>query len=87
MGLPPCKGKDVIWVVVHRLSKYFHLTALGHPYSASLVAQLFVDNILKLHGMTNSIISDRDSVFFSKFWNEFFNLQSFSLCYSSGYHL
>lgn len=84
--LPPCKGKKVIWVVVDMLSKYSHFIALSHLYSASMVAQLFVDHIFKLHGMPNSIVSDRDPVFFlSKFWKEFFKLQGSSLCFSSSY--
>lgn len=58
--LPSYKGKTVIWVVVDRLSKYAHFTTLNHPYTASLVAQLFVDNIFKLHGMPHSIVSDRN---------------------------
>ncbi|KAM1139920.1 hypothetical protein ACFX19_040757 [Malus domestica] len=85
-NLPPCKGKIVIWVVVDGLSKYAHFTTLNHPYTASLVAQLFMDNIFKLHGMPQSTISDRDPVFMSKFWKEFFQLQGSELCFSSGYH-
>lgn len=62
-NLPSCKGKTLIWVVVDRLSKYAHFTALNHPYLAFLVAQLFVENIFKLHGMPQSIVNDRDPVF------------------------
>ena len=86
VGLRPCKGKSVIWVVVDRLSKYAHFVALSHPYSAAVVAQLFIDHIFKLHGMPQSIVSDRDPVFMSKFWKEFFTMQGSSLCFSSRYH-
>lgn len=86
MGLPSCQGKTVIWVVVDRLSKYAHFLAIAHPDSASMIAQMFVDHIFKLHGMPNSIVSDRDPVFMSKFWKEFFTLQGSKLCFSSGYH-
>ncbi|KAM1133241.1 hypothetical protein ACFX19_043220 [Malus domestica] len=86
VGLPPCKGKTVIWVVIDRLSKYAHFLAIAHPYSATMIAQLFVDHIFKLHGMPNSIISDRDPVFMSKFWKEFFTIQGSKLCFSSSYH-
>lgn len=84
-NLPPCKGKMVIWVVVDKLSKYAHFIALSHPYTAFIVALHFVDNIFKLHRMPQSIVSDQDPVFISKFWKEFFKLQGSELCFSSGY--
>ncbi|KAM1884963.1 hypothetical protein ACFX14_037698 [Malus domestica] len=85
MRLPSCKGKTVILVVVDRLSKYAHFVPLSHPYTATEVAQLFVDHIFKLHGMPSSIVSDRDPMFISAFWKELFKLQN-SKCMSSGYH-
>ena len=47
-GLPKSQGKEVIWVVVDRLSKYTHFVALSHPYSAEDVAQAYLDNIFNL---------------------------------------
>ena len=46
-GLPRSQGKEVIWVVVDRLSKYAHFVALTHPYFAETVAQSYLDNIFK----------------------------------------
>lgn len=86
MGLPPCKGKSIIFVVVDILSKYAHFLLMSHPYTAHSVAQLFVDHIFKLHGMPSTIVSDRDPIFLSSFWKEFFTLQGSQLCMSSGYH-
>lgn len=86
VGLPPCKGKSVIWVVVDRLSKYSHFLAFSHPYTAVSMANLFVEHILKLHGMPTSIVLDRHPIFMSKFWKEFFTLQGSNLCFSLGYH-
>lgn len=83
--LPNCKGKIVIMVVVDRLSKY--ALFIAHPYTRVTVAQAFVESIFKLHGMSSSIVSDRDLVFISAFWREFFRLQGSKLCMSYGYHL
>lgn len=68
-----------------RLSKYAHFLPLSHPYTATLVATLFVEHNFKLHGVPASIICDRDPVFMSKFWKEVFSLQGSSLCFSSSY--
>ena len=64
-GLPKSKGKDTILVVVNRLSKYAHFLPLSHPFSAVTVAQLYHDNIFKLHWIPKTIVSDRDRVFVS----------------------
>jgi len=85
-GLPPSQGHSVILVVVDRLSKSSHFISLAHPYTAAKVAQLFIQNILKLHGMLQSIVSDRDLTFTSAFWAELFRLQGTSLKLSTSYH-
>lgn len=50
-GLPRSQEKDCIIVVIDRLSKMGHFIALSHPFSALTIAQAFLDNIYKLHGM------------------------------------
>ena len=85
-GLPPSQRVDTVMVVVHRLSKYVHFIGLSHPYSIAKVAALFAQNILKLHGMPTSIVSDKDPVFSAKFWAELFKLQRVQLVMSSTYH-
>lgn len=44
-SLPSSQGKTLIFVVVDRLSKYAHFIPLHHPYTASNVAQVFMDNV------------------------------------------
>nr|GEU44447.1 hypothetical protein [Tanacetum cinerariifolium] len=84
--LPNVKGKDIIFVVVDRLTKYSHFMVSGHPYSAKEVAQVFIDNVYKLHGCPSSIISDRDPIFLSAFWKEFLALQGIESKLSTAYH-
>lgn len=85
-GLPPSKGKQVILVVVDRLNKYAHFLPLSHPYTAIDVAQTFMDNVFKLHGMPHITTSDRDPISLSKLWNEFFKFQGVALNKSRAYH-
>ncbi|KAF5468388.1 hypothetical protein F2P56_012540, partial [Juglans regia] len=85
-GLPTSNGKDTILVVVDRLSKAAHFLTLAHPFTAKGVAEKFVEGVIKLHGLPKSIISDRDPVFISRFWQEFFQMSGTKLQLSSAYH-
>lgn len=49
-GLPKSDGKEVIFVVVDKLSNYTHFMSLGHPYTTIEVAQFFIDNFYKING-------------------------------------
>lgn len=86
IGLPKSMGKEVIFVVVDKLSKYSHFMAFAHPYSTIDVAQAYLDNVFKLHGWPKSIVSDRDPVFLSSFWKGLNSLYDTDLLLSSPYH-
>lgn len=73
-GLPASQGMNTIMVVVDRLTKYAHFIPVSHPYTASQIADLFVKEIFKLHGMPRTIVSDRDPISISHFWESFFKL-------------
>lgn len=84
--LPSSSGKTTILVVVDRLSKHAHFSALGPRFSAPQVAAIFLRDIVRLHGFPSSIISDRDPIFISTFWKELFHLHGTTLALSSAYH-
>jgi hypothetical protein len=62
-GFPHINERSVILIVVDRvvdgLSKYTHFIALGHPYMVTSVAWAFFNNIVRLHDIPSSIVSDR----------------------------
>jgi len=86
IGLTKSLGKEVIWVIVDRFSKYAHFVTLSHPYSAKAVAQAYMDNIFRPHGILKSIVSDRDTIFLSTFWQSLFTTMGVDLHLSSAYH-
>ncbi|WVZ83082.1 hypothetical protein U9M48_030262 [Paspalum notatum var. saurae] len=85
-ALPRVHGKLVILTVVDRFSKFAHFIPLGHPYIATSVARAFFRDIIRLHGISASIVSDRDPVFTSSFWRELFKITGTKLNMSSSFH-
>ena len=57
-GLPKFKGKDVILVLVDRLTKFAHVISLTHPYMTQEIAQVFLDSMTKIHRIPKSIVLD-----------------------------
>jgi hypothetical protein len=86
VGLPKSGNKSDIMVAINHISKYAHLCSLQHPFTTAAVAQIFMDNTFKLHRMPHSIVSDRDLIFTSNFWQEMFRLQGTQLHLSTTYH-
>jgi hypothetical protein len=85
-GLPNFNGYLVILVIVDRFTKYGHFIPVKHPFSSASIAQLFFDNVVKLHGVPKSIVCDRDKVFTCAFWKELFQLLKIDLKLTSAYH-
>lgn len=69
-------------MVVDRFTKYAHFLPLTSHYTSKNEAQVFFENIFKLHGLPNSIVSDRDKVL----WQELFEKIGIGLHMSTAYH-
>ena len=69
VGLPKTLGKfDSIWVIVDRLTKSAHFIPVKVTYNAEKLARLYISEIVRFHGVTHSIISDRGTQLSYKFW-------------------
>jgi ribonuclease HI len=67
-GLPKTRKKhDMIWVIIDRLTKSAHFLAIHKTQSLEELTRLYIDEIIRLHGIPVSIISDRDSRFTARF--------------------
>jgi hypothetical protein len=85
-GLPKVQGKECIYVVVDRLTKFSHFYTILTEYSTVQVADRFFREVFRLHGFPKNIVSDRDSRFIGTFWRELFRLVGTELTPSTSYH-
>ena len=68
VGLPRSQqNHDAIWVIVDRLTKSAHFIAYNMTYPVEKMSHLYLQYIVRLHGVPVSIVSDRDSRFTSEF--------------------
>ena len=84
--LPPSNGKDAILVIVDRFSKMIRLTATKTDISSRGVAQIYRDEIWKLHGIPHKVLSDRGPQFASEFTKELFKGLGIERTMSTAYH-
>ena len=87
VGLPRTQtGFDRVWVIVDRLTKTSHFLPFKIRWSVFKLAELFISEIVRLHGVSISIVSDRDLRFTSHFWHNFQEALGTKLHMSSAYH-
>jgi hypothetical protein len=86
-GLPlTSKKKDMIWVIVGRLTKSAHFLAVNQKDSGEKLINLYVQEIVSKHGVPKTIVSDRASVFTSAFWMQLHEALGSKLDFSTAYH-
>ena len=87
VGLPKTMSKyDSIWVIVDRLTKSSHSIPVKVTYNAEKLAKIYISEIVRLHGVPLSIISDRGTQFTSKFWKTLYAELGTKLDLSTAFH-
>ncbi|KAA3473487.1 reverse transcriptase [Gossypium australe] len=78
--------KDVIWVVVDRLTKLAHFIPVRTDFSLDKLAELYISKIVRLHRVPLSIVSDRDPRFTSQFWKKLQEALGTKIYFSTAFH-
>ena len=87
IGLPRRnKGYDSIWVIIDRLTKSAHFLPIRTTYSMDQYARLYVKEIVRLHGVPVTIVSDKGSQFTSNFWKILHRDMGTKLTFSTTFH-
>ena len=85
-GLPECEGLNAILLVIDRLTKMRHIIPCSNEVDARMLAQLFIRHIWKLHGLPNTIVSDRGPQFVAQFWESLCSRLKIQAKLSTAYH-
>ena len=86
-GLPRTLGGDnAIWVIVDRLTKCAHFLPMKVNFSMDRLASLYIKEIVRMHGVPVSIVSDRDPRFTSRFWHSLQKALGTKLSFSTAFH-
>lgn len=83
---PESNGRNYLWVVMCRLTSMVHLIPIRTDTTATELSEIFIREIVRLHGLPKSIVSDRDSKFTSRWWREVHRLLGAKLLMSTAFH-
>jgi hypothetical protein len=88
VGLPLTARKfNLIWVIMDRLTKSGHFIPVNTRYNVQKYAEIYIARVLCLHGVLKTIISDRGSQFFARFWEQLKASLGTHLIHNLAYHL
>ena len=77
---------DAVWVIVDRLTKSAHFLAVRMTFTLEELCRLYIREIVRLHGVLVSIVSDRDPRFMAHFWKSFQKAMGTRLMMSTTFH-
>ena len=80
------QGRDTVWVIVDRLMKSAHFLAVRMTFTLERFCRLYIREIVWLHGVPVSIVSDRDLRFTTHFWKSFQKAMGTRLTMSKTFH-
>lgn len=83
---PESQGYDYLWVVLCRLTSRVHVIPVTTTTTATQLSWIYIKEIVRLHGLPSSIVSDRDSKFTSRWWREVHRLLGAKLLMSTSFH-
>jgi hypothetical protein len=87
VGLPNTSQRhDSIWVIIDRLTKTAHFLPVHTTYNVKKYAEIYLDQIVRLHGVPKMVISDRRAQFIARFWEQLQHALGTKLIRSSAYH-
>lgn len=79
-------GENFLWVIIDRFTAMVHLIPIRTSTDAAELAHLYLREVVRLHGVAKSIVSDRDPRFTSKFWSEVNRILGTRLLMSTAFH-
>ena len=80
------QGHDAVWVIVDRLTKSTHFLAVQMTFTLERFCRFYIREIVRLHGVLVSIVSDRDPRFTTHFWKSFQKVIGTRLTMSTTFH-
>ena len=77
---------NTVWVMVDRLTKVARFIPIKTGYTLERLAKLYIKEIVRLHGIPVTIVSDRDTRFVGRFWKSLHKALGTKVVFSTAYH-